>query len=471
MIDEEELSICHKCINDEFLKKEIQTEGKLGKCSYCKKEHNIKEISWLAERIHSAIEEHFFLTSDEPTTLEHIYLSENNPSYDWERPGEPINYLIQDITRIEENVANDIQEYLSLYHGGEPTDAEENPYGDEACYDEKPPDKYAFQESWNFFCQEVKYKARFFSPSAEKVLGNLFNDLDSLKTFDGKSVIRSAGPGTENPDIFRARVAQLHGTLELILKDPVQDLAAPPSKSSKHGRMNATGISVFYGATNAETCIAEVRPPVGSHIVIGRFQITRNIRLLDLNILSQIYVKGSCFDPEFNERLGHAAFLKHLVGELTKPVMPDEETFEYLPTQVTAEYLAEKVNPKLDGIMFNSSQSLDQGQNIILFQNSCKVEPYKLPTGTTVSIQYLWGTEEEGEDGDGGFVVYEELPDKSQRKPSESANETESQDDLLGDRDITLRLDVNNDINVKVITGAKYQSREIYTSRHRAEKD
>ena len=29
--------ICYKCVDDEFLKKEIQTEGKSGNCSYCKK--------------------------------------------------------------------------------------------------------------------------------------------------------------------------------------------------------------------------------------------------------------------------------------------------------------------------------------------------------------------------------------------------------------------------------------------------
>lgn len=467
MIDEERLFICHKCVDDEFLKKEIQTEGKRGKCSYCNKNLKIKALTWLAERIHSAIEEHFVLTSNEPTALEYMMANDKEFNYSWERPGEPIKILIQDMTGIGENVANDVQEYLSYAYGGDPMDFEENPYEDEAYYEETPPDKYPFQESWDLFCQEIRHKARFFSQSAEEVLDNLFNDLDSLRTFKGEFVIRSAGPGSEIPNIFRARVAQLHGTLEMILKNPVQELAAPPSKSSIHGRMNATGISVFYGATDANTCIAEVRPPVGSNVVVGQFQIIRKIRLLDLNILSQIYVKGSCFDPEFNERLGRAAFLKHLVGEMTKPVMPDEETFEYLPTQVTAEYLAEKVKPRLDGIIFNSSQTQGQGQNIILFQNSCRVNPYKLPKGTTVSIRHLWSTDED----DDSITVWEEFPGNSQGKQPEPADETEFQDDLLGDRDITLRLDVNKDINVMVITGAEYQNRKRYTSRHRAKKD
>jgi hypothetical protein len=231
--------------------------------------------------------------------------------------------------------------------------------------------------------------------------------------------------------------------------------------------MNAAGISVFYGATDAETCVAEVRPPAGSHVVVGRFQVIQDIRLLDLNILSQVYVEGSYFDPEFKGRKEHAAFLQRLVGELTKPVMPDEETFGYLPTQVVAEYLAEKVKPRLDGIIFNSSQTQDQGQNIILFHNSCGVEPYKLPTGTTVSINYVWSTDA---DCDDRITVFEELPNGSQGERHETTNETEFQDDWFNYRDITLRLDVNKDIDVMVITGSKYQSHKRNTSRYRHRK-
>lgn len=469
MIDDEELSICHKCVSDEFLRKEIQAEGKLGKCSYCKKTHKITKLAWLAQRIHSAIEDHFYLTSNEPTSFESILLNDKDFNYNWDRRGELVNAIIQDIAEVGEDVASDVQKYLSVYCSGNFMDSDEDPYGDEAYYEEYPPDKYEFQESWNSFCQEIRYRTRFFSQSAEKVLDGLFDKLDLLTTFDGKSAICSAGPDTENPVIFRARVAQLRDTLELILKNPVQELGAPPSRSSKHGRMNAAGISVFYGATDADTCIVEVRPPVGSHVVIGRFQIIREIRLLDLNILSQIYVKGSYFDPEFKGRIGHSAFLKSLVGELTKPVMPDEETFEYLPTQVVAEYLAKKVEPHLDGIIFDSSQTHGQGQNIILFHNSCGVDPYRLPKGTKVSIQHLWSIDVD--DYDDSITVCEEIPGNSQGERPAPANETELQGDLFNYRDITLRLDVNKDIDVKVITGAEYKSRERDTSRYRTKKD
>jgi hypothetical protein len=37
--------------------------------------------------------------------------------------------------------------------------------------------------------------------------------------------------------------------------------------------MNAQGIAVFYGATDASVALAETRPPVGSKVLVGAFEI------------------------------------------------------------------------------------------------------------------------------------------------------------------------------------------------------
>jgi hypothetical protein len=80
-------------------------------------------------------------------------------------------------------------------------------------------------------------------------------------------------------------------------------------------------------------------------VVIGRFEITRPVRLLDFDTLKEVYVKGSHFDPEFHTRWGQAAFLERLVREMSRPVMPRDEEFDYLPTQAVSEYLASCVDP------------------------------------------------------------------------------------------------------------------------------
>jgi DNA-directed RNA polymerase subunit RPC12/RpoP len=469
--EQEQQYICHKCVGEEFLKNEIQKVGKKNKCAYCGRKFKTVSLSWLAQKIHIGIDGHFHLTPDHPTGIECAFVSDRESNYEWERHGEPVNSLIQEIAEIEETVANDVQSYLAYHCGGDPRDGEENPYDVEACYEEDSTDDYSFHESWAFFCREIKYNSRFFNQAIEQVLDEIFDGIASFKTFAGKSIVRVAGPNSENPVIFRARVSQTKESLDQILKAPAKELASPPPKNAKHGRMNATGISVFYGATDAETCIAEVRPPVGSHVVVGKFKITRDINILDLNVLSKIYFKVSYFDSESRARLGHAAFLRHLVGELTKPVMPDEEVFEYLPTQIVAEYLAAKVEPRLDGIIFDSSQTQGQGQgqNIILFRNSCGVEPYNLPKGTKISINYGWRT---SEDYDDSISVFEELPVKtSQVEQAEDPEDIEQQENHSDCREAILHLDVKRDISVMEIMEASFKKRDRFLSRYSKEKD
>ena len=99
------------------------------------------------------------------------------------------------------------------------------------------------------------------------------------------------------------------------------------------GRVNARGIPVFYGATDRNVALAEVRPPVGSKVVVAQFDIIRPLQLLDAEALRSLSVDGSVFDPQDLPRKQKAAFLNGLSEEITKPVMPDDEILNYIPTQ------------------------------------------------------------------------------------------------------------------------------------------
>ena len=61
--------------------------------------------------------------------------------------------------------------------------------------------------------------------------------------------------------------------------------------------------------------------------------------------------------------------------------MPQDADRAYLPTQFVASYLAHKANPKFDGIMFPSSQTEGDGQNVVLFNHVRGVESYDLLKG------------------------------------------------------------------------------------------
>jgi hypothetical protein len=71
--------------------------------------------------------------------------------------------------------------------------------------------------------------------------------------------------------------------------------------------------------------LAEVRPPVGSKVLVGCFEITRPLKLLDLTAMSDISDgQGSLFDEAHRHRLKQAQFLRGLSSRLSKPVMRRE---------------------------------------------------------------------------------------------------------------------------------------------------
>ncbi|MBY2952031.1 RES domain-containing protein [Rhizobium leguminosarum] len=384
--------VCYKCVGDNYLQSEIRSEGKLVKCSFCKKRRKVFSIEELAERVQSVIEENYQSHQDE-------YGADS---------GEPVAHLIANITQVDEPIAEALRAELSsgtaynAYKNGE-----SDPFSSETCYIERKPDTYDYQESWLFFRNEISLRSRYFSEHARRSLLEIFGDISKMRVWPNDSVIVTIGPASEDRFLYRGRIAFSELDIELFLKEPVSELGPPPAKFAKQGRMNAAGISVFYGAREPDTCIAEVRAPVGSHVVLGRFEIIREIRLLDLDRLTNVYTDISMFDPHFQQVSGRASFFKRLVAEISRPVMPRDEESEYLVTQAVSEFLASSVEPGLDGIIFNSAQTDHEGRNVVLFNHACGVEPYEIPSGTDVRVHLGWASDD---DYVSGISVWEETP-------------------------------------------------------------
>ena len=151
--------------------------------------------------------------------------------------------------------------------------------------------------------------------------------------------------------------------------------------------MNALGISVFYGADDPDVALAEVRPPVGSKVLIGRFAIERTINLLDLAALSDVFVEGSVFDPAHARMLQMAVFLERLTNRIVMPVMPDDAASDYIPTQAVADYLSSLTEPSIDGIIYPSAQSNKQKRNVILFHKSSRVQEISTSKDSIVTVE------------------------------------------------------------------------------------
>lgn len=472
--------VCHGCIGNRVLVDIVRAEGTRVACSYCDGVSEAMPLDDFAHRIHEVLQEHFVLSPSQPTGLEYAFAKEGH----WAPPGYPVADVIADIVGICEKITTNVRELLSEFYGYHAVKGgEEDPYSSDAYYEERG----AEDSAWKMFCEHIRYHGRFFNSYAEDELKNIFGDLRTHKTFRSKPVIRELSPGGDNSPIWRARTALSSKELKAILKAPAREIGPPPPRLTKGGRMNASGIPVFYGAMEKETCVAELRAPVGSQVVLAKFELLRPVRLLDLGALTEIWnIEANHFDPDYGKHEGRAASLRSLASEICRPVMPQDEAFEYLPSQAVAEYLSNKLDTRLDGIIFPSSQTDGAGRNVVLFNHACAVAPYDLPKGTKVEVDLPRKHDEDGEEDEengGTIMVFETVPqtcstpprtdgetlfDLSIFSPEWSEDDIESEELSTWSKP-TLRLDMKS-VLVLDIRSVRYEHHRREVFRHRSAK-
>jgi hypothetical protein len=471
----DEKRLCHRCVGESYLRKEIALKGTKLRCSYCGTAARTYSIGDLVDRVETAFEQHYTRTFDQPTSWQQTLLSDRESTYDWQRDGEPVVDAIMNAADMPEDAARDIQQILDERHGDFDSVAagEETDFADDSHYEEKGQTDGTWGAEWSHFEHTLKTEARFFSQSAAAHLASVFEGLDTLKTREGRTLVAMAGPGTPLTVIHRARVFQSPDDLKVALCRPDNHLGSPPPQLANAGRMNARGISVFYGATEPSVALAEVRPPVASHVVVARFDIITPLRLLDLTALSDVHLEGSIFDPDFAARLERAMFLRSLSQRISRPVLPNDEAFEYLPTQAVADFLASQTNVPLDGIIFPSVQAR-VGLNVVLFHQAARVETLILPPGTKLTADLGHSTDEDEWEPD--YSVTEEVPPPAQ-VPAQKAEDqfwplepksAHYRDHDHDSRAATLRV-VPNGLTVHFIRAVEIKSDTHTVSRHRWE--
>lgn len=467
--DPENRRVCAECVAEPFLRAEMERTGAEAECDYCNTHGKTWELGELANRVEVAFDQHYDRTADQPDGFESAMMSDRESTYQWERKGEQTVYAVMNAIQSDEKLAEDLQEVLGDRHFDFEAAkmGDESEFAEDAHYVEKGPDDEEFQIEWNLFEHDLKTSARFFSGAALATLHRVFERLDEHRTDAGTPVVVVAGPGAQISSFFRARVFQSEEQLEAAVTRPDLEVGPPPPKHAVAGRMNAPGISVFYGALDITTALSEVRPPVGSDVVVARFELLRSVRLLDVDALQKVFVAGSIFDPEYLRKLQHAKFLSSLSARMSRVVLPVDEREGYLVTQVIADYLANVV--KLDGILFRSVQVNQPAANVVLFHPAAGVEPIA-PSDTDFSAAlYL-----NGEDGpEPMFTVWEEVPTDTVTKAVESPLDLLSAslpvDHLTKPRPATLKV-VSDSVVVHHVTAATYATMEQPVTRVRRPK-
>lgn len=391
--------VCSGCIKESWLHQQITETGKLHPCHYCGETGASISLEDIASLTETAILQHYVRTADAPSDMEYARIKYGDGW--WERDGETITYVIENLLMTKPAVARDVQKLLEGQNGDwdSKLNGEECEFESGSQYIERrDEDTRAYEQMWDRFVTSLKTESRYINKTVLTTLGEIFYGIAGMQGPDAPPLILPAGPDTNVTGLFRARYSSGQKTLEKMLIYPDRELGPPPHRLSGTNRMSARGISVFYGASTPDTAISEIRPPVGSDVVSARFSLIRPLRLLNLPALTHLIPRGSMFDPAFIKKCQQMAFLRRLTARIVVPVMPGDEDFDYLPTQVIAEYLADPNGLNLDGMLYPSVQKSGEYSpehyNVVLFHKASRVSYLGLPAVENCMIRYGYPTSE-----------------------------------------------------------------------------
>jgi hypothetical protein len=360
-------AVCWKCVEDKFLSEQIKREGEHLECSVCGETHRGFSVQQLAEVLAPILREQIETGEQMP------HIDDNDHTY-YEQQGDDLGHWVQTIL---DQYFDFNDEIVDAVIAGEDVDVRDGdiPFFDNAAnYEEIPVSLQEYEIEWASVLQELKHSRRFFSTSAQDLFKKLFREVEAMKAYGHKNanepVVWTLPKGFP---LHRARTCASLSQLEEFHAHPMESVGPPPASVARAGRMNVEGVVVFYGATDGETCLAEMRPALGGDTAVIDLKTTRALKVLDFTRLEKSHGVGlSYFQPDFNEEAERLAFLRRLHNLISHPVVPGREA-DYLITQTMAEYLAHVHHEPFDGIMFKSVQRAG-GINVVLFGSQHDVD-------------------------------------------------------------------------------------------------
>ncbi|MGE6116206.1 RES domain-containing protein [Aeromonas salmonicida] len=433
--------ICYNCVSEEYISKLIKTNGEnIHRCSYCKSRRKTIPLGDLAEPMHNVFSLYYTCRTD-------TYL------YDGYSLGNSAEDVIYECLGVDDEIPSELhqilQENYNDYYDGTLT------YSDDFTYKRTHHLTEELDVKWEEIKKSLQSEARFFNARVKVFFDQIFSDLESHITHDGGNAITYID---SNTSLFRARVFDSLDKIEHALKHPENEFGPPPHQYATSGRMNAQGIPVFYGAMSSDIAIAEVRPAVGSYVVVAQFKPVKPLRILDISALDKLIPStDSLFDPETTETLAISSFLKRLSYKLTIPISGTRTDSEYLITQAVSEYLSASEGNALDGIKFKSTQKAsdenhsDASYNIVLFTKSSAI----VDAGNKKSEYSVTMYEYDYDDDDDSYHQYlsPEIRKKEVKVKRKQLYAIEEQNN------ISLQLDIAS-LAIHEIKGVTYQHEE-----------
>jgi hypothetical protein len=261
--DESEPYVCHRCIAEPYLNREIRRWGRVKECDHCNSTRlRAVSITWLARRIDDVYREMVSFAEEEPRFVD------DSDNVSWVRNGERPSELICELIKCaDDKIAEAIVHELGAYHGyAIHQDGDDDWNSDTSdIYKLSIREDEHYREAWSSFCKSLKHERRFFSATAKQLLDEILGPIITGKATIFTKAIREIGPNADDRFIYRGRLANDVDTRKKIYAAPIAELGAPPAHRATAGRMNPAGISIFYAGSDPVTCVAELRVPVRWH--------------------------------------------------------------------------------------------------------------------------------------------------------------------------------------------------------------
>lgn len=213
----------------------------------------------------------------------------------------------------------------------------------------------AFRYAWNDFRETVKHKTRFVFLSIPQESSPHPDDFTTAEILEKlvdiiqkRDILVEVAAGRI---FYRGRmIDKPDGSYD------AASLGSPPNDVASLNRMSPAGISMFYGADDVSTAIAEIGAHTSKRFaVVGAFETVRRLQVVDLANLPPV---PSLFDPDERKNYFELKFMHGFARDLSAPIATDgREHIDYVPTQVVTEYLRWLPVFAVDGMLFTSSQN------------------------------------------------------------------------------------------------------------------
>lgn len=298
--------------------------------------------------------------------------------------GDELTEVIQDLTGADDwSVVEALRDALIDADDYWPGDGEEAFYNEEYRYygDVRNAALEEPARLWRDFRRSLVHGQRFFNTEARDLLAEIFQDVHLQRDHHRKGPVYLISPGEPQGRFFRARVAGDSALRDRIRNNLAGELGPPPERKRRAGRLNPAGIVAFYAAFDLETCVAELRPAVGSIVAAAEFAITAPICVLDTTLFEAKPKEPDLYARNAQARAAQWQFMQSFMLEIAQPISPGDEHLDYLPTQAVAEYLNKHhrftfadEKRTIDAVIYRSAQH-PEGKNIVLLGEAAVVGP------------------------------------------------------------------------------------------------